>query len=171
MVFLSAGHSLTDPGAVANGRREADIAREFRNMVELYLRRDGIEVSIDGKDDSDNWPLSKAAQEAKRHKVAVEFHCNSTDSESATGCETLSGPDDMRLGASLSAAAAAALNLRDRGAKPENSGQHSRLAFVRAGGIILEILFIPNASDLAAYDARKWLAAKAVAGVIREQVQ
>jgi N-acetylmuramoyl-L-alanine amidase len=66
----------------------------------------------------------------------------------------------------LCKAVADALRITNRGAKPENSGQHTRLAFVRAGGIILELLFITNAGDLEAYDARKWLAASAVADVL-----
>ena len=47
-VFVSAGHSDTDPGAVALGRREADIAVEFRNMVAFYLQRSGIPHELDG---------------------------------------------------------------------------------------------------------------------------
>ena len=58
------------------------------------------------------------------------------------------------------------LGIRDRGAKPENAGQHHRLAFVRSGGIIVELFFLTNPSDMAAYDARKWMAAREVAAVL-----
>ena len=44
MIFLSAGHSTTDSGAVAFGRREADIAVEFRNIVSYYLLMAGIRL-------------------------------------------------------------------------------------------------------------------------------
>lgn len=80
--------------------------------------------------------------------------------------EVLSAPKDKGLANRLSAAVAGALKLRDRGAKGEGSGQHSRLAFVQAGGLIVELFFITNRDDLKAYYDRKWLAAKAVADVL-----
>lgn len=166
MIFLSAGHSNTDPGAVAFGRKEADIAVEFRNIVSFYLSRDGIAHELDGKG-TDNLPLAATVKRTKQIQgIEIEFHCNAAANASATGCETLQGPKDTALGSKLCEAISGALKIRNRGAKPENSGQHSRLAFVQAGGIIVELLFITNRNDLAAYDARKWLAAKAVAEVI-----
>lgn len=164
-IFVSAGHGGSDPGAVANGRKEADIAVEFRNMVAFYLQREGFKVGMDGKD-TENLPLKYAAASAKGYGIAVEFHCNAAASESARGVETLSGPKDMELGERIALAIAFALDIYNRGAKPEGAGQHSRLAFVKAGGIIVELLFITNRHDLAAYDARKWIAAKAVADVL-----
>lgn len=169
-IFVSAGHSDVDPGAVAFGRKEADIAVEFRNMVAFYLQREGAPHELDGKG-TQNLPLKQAAASAKRHPIAVEFHCNAAASASATGAETLSGPGNMALGELLSSSIAGALRIRNRGAKDEQSGQHSRLAFVQAGGIIVELLFITNAADLAAYDARKWLAAQAVANVLIDKAK
>ena len=163
-VFLSAGHSNVDPGACAFGRREADITVEFRNMVAFYLQREGIPHQLDGQG-TDNYPLPRAAQLAREADIAVEFHCNASSGQ-AGGCEALSDTGDSALAGELCKAVADALRISNRGAKPENSGQHSRLAFVRAGGIILELFFITNVGDLQAYDARKWLAAAAVADVL-----
>lgn len=168
-VFLSAGHSNSDPGAVAFGRKESEIAVEFRNIVSFYLSRDGIKHELDGQG-TGNMPLSQAVKIAARHDIAVEFHCNAAGSPSASGTEVLSRATDKALAEKLSIAVSSALGIRNRGAKPENAGQHSRLAFIQAGGLIVELLFITNASDLAAYDARKWLAARAVAEVIRAAV-
>jgi N-acetylmuramoyl-L-alanine amidase len=175
-LYLSAGHSNTDPGAVAHGRREADIAVEFRNLVLFYVDRHNdqlraragfgpvnvIRTGTDGTG-TDNLPLRTAAANARSYDIAVEFHCNAAGATSATGAETLSGPKDMALGARICEALARGLDIRNRGAKPENAGQHHRLAFVQAGGIIVELFFITNPGDLARYDARKWLAARAVA--------
>ena len=165
-ILLSAGHSETDPGAVAQGRREADIAVEFRNIVSFYLMRDGIAHAMDGHG-TRNYPLSEAVKLAAMRDIAVEFHCNAGPA-SAHGAEVLAGPDDMQFAARLSRAVAQGLGIRDRGAKPENAGQHSRLAFVRAGGVIVELFFLTNRADLTAYYNRKWLAARNVAGVIAE---
>lgn len=169
-ILLSAGHSNTDPGAVAQGRREADIAVEFRNLVSFYLMRDGIPHVTDGKG-TDNYPLRQSAKMAALYDVAVEFHCNAAGTDKASGTEVLAGPDDMKLAAKLSAAIAGALKIPSRGAKPENAGQHHRLAFVQAGGVIVELFFLTSRVDMKAYYDRKWLAAKAVAGVLAGAVQ
>lgn len=167
-IFVSAGHSDTDPGAVANGRREADIAVEFRNIVAFYLQRAGVPHELDGSG-TQNLPLREAAKRARSHDLAVEFHCNAAGSIGATGAECLSAPGDKALAARISAALARGLGIRDRGAKPENAGQHHRLAFVQAGGIVVELFFLTNPADLAAYDGRKWLAARAVADALTEE--
>lgn len=166
-VLISAGHSNTDPGAVANGRREADIAVDFRNILVTCLADLGIKAGTDGKG-KDNLPLREAVKLAKGKDIAIEVHLNAAANPTASGVETLSGPEDMRLGAKLCAAISEALNIKNRGAKPENAGQHHRLAFVQAGGIILELFFITNPNDLAAYDGRKWPLARAVAKVIED---
>lgn len=178
-IFLSAGHGGTDPGATtiqplgydALGaplqllRREADIAVEFRNLVAFYLQRDGIPHELDGHG-TQNLPLREAVVKARRHPIGVEFHTNSFSSPTATGTEVLCAAKDRGLAAEISAAIARALVIRDRGAKPENAGQHHRLAFVQAGGMVVELFFLSNPSDLAQYDGRKWLAARDVAAVL-----
>lgn len=164
-IFVSAGHSGTDPGAVAFRRKEADIAVEFRNLVSFYLLRAGVPHELDGEG-TENLPLREAVVKARKHPIGVEFHCNAAAAAAATGVECLSAPKDTALSTKICKALADSLGIRNRGAKPENAGQHHRLAFVQAGGIIVELFFITNAADLAAYDAKKWLAAEAVSEVL-----
>jgi N-acetylmuramoyl-L-alanine amidase len=166
-VLISAGHSNTDPGADAFGRREADIATEFRTILVKCLADLGIQAETDGKG-RENLPLREAVKLAKGKDVAIEIHLNASANATASGVETISGPEDMQLGAKLCAAVSQSLNIKNRGAKPENAGQHHRLAFVQAGGIILELFFLTNPNDLAAYDGRKWPLARAVAQVIED---
>lgn len=165
MIFLSAGHSSIDPGAVAFNRKEADIAVEFRNLVAFYLMQAKIPHVLDGKG-SENLPLAQTVKQIGRNRPALEFHCNAAGTALATGVEALSSAKDFPLAEKLCAAIAGGLGIRNRGAKAENAGQHHRLAFVQAGGIIVELFFLTNATDLAAYDARKWLAARDVAAVL-----
>lgn len=164
-MYLSAGHSTKDPGAVSFGRKEADIAVEFRNLVSSELSAQKIRHELDGVG-PDNLPLVETVKFSKKHRTSVEFHCNASDNARATGVEILCGPKDNDIAAKLCQALATTLAIRNRGVKPENAGQHHRLAFVQAGGMIVELFFISNPTDLAAYDARKHLAAKAVAGIL-----
>jgi len=167
-IFLSAGHSNADPGACAFGRTEAGIVTEVRNMVAFYLQRAGVPVELDG-DGEINLPLNKAIAMARKHPLAVEFHCNAAATPAAAGVETLSKPSGAKLGAALCSAIATVMDTKNRGAKGEGSGQHSRLGFVSTGnGIIVELFFITNPTELATYDAKKWLLAKAIADVLRQ---
>lgn len=167
-IYLSAGHSNSDPGATAYGRKEADIAVEFRNMVSFYLTRAGVPHKMDGTG-THNLPLRETVAITRNiDGVEVEFHCNAASSTQATGVETLQQPKNINLGNAICSAISKALGIRNRGAKPENAGQHHRLAFVQAGGIIVELFFITNTSDIRAYEERKWVAASAVADVLIE---
>lgn len=164
-LFLSAGHSTKDPGAVGNGLREADVAVEMRNIVSFCLTQLSVPHVLDGKQ-LENVPLKNAIAQARKHQIAVEFHCNAAANPSARGVETLSGPKDMKMGAALCKAIAETLPTKNRGAKPENSGQHARLGFVQAGGLILELFFISNAEDVDGYTYKKWLVGRKIAEVL-----
>ncbi len=165
-MFISAGHSESDPGAVAFGRREADIAVEFRNILSFYLQRDKIPHELDGFG-TVNMPLREVVKRSRKHVLSVEIHCNAGP-PTATGVEVLCRQKDFYTGTAICRAIADALQIRNRGVKPEDSGQHKRLAFIEAGGIIVELFFLTNTSDLARYDARKWVAARDVARVLIE---
>ena len=178
-ILLSAGHSDSDPGVTTvlkDSRgvpvviREEDIGTDMRNMVGFYLGAAGIAYRMDGAG-KENLPLTTAAKIARTVNIALEFHTNGVVNPAATGAEVLAGPKDMKLAARVSAAIADALGIRDRGAKPENAGHHSKLAFVGAGGLIVELFFLSNPDDLARWNARKWLVARAVADILIEEAR
>lgn len=157
-VFVSAGHSNTDPGAIgrttAGGQiQEAKFVMAVRDAVSELLALRKIPHDTDGGR-GDNRPLREAVTEARAKGVdgpRVEFHLNSLEGErgkAATGIEVLARPEHKALAQSLAAAVqgATGLPLRgDKGWKPENSGQHHRLAFIsNAGGMICELGFVSN---------------------------
>lgn len=169
-LFVSAGHSHTDPGAVGNGHTEADIVLAFRDAVCDELDAKGIHYGADGRRGV-NMRLRQAIDMAKHHDVAIEFHCNAFSDPRATGVETLSALDDMPLGAALCEAISDTMDIPNRGAKGEGSGQHSRLGFVsKGGGIIVELFFISNPDDMAAYYRHRPALAQAVARVLIDEV-
>ena len=171
VITVTAGHSNQDPGAVNGLFREADIAQEMRNMVALYLRQKDIAVKTDGEGKG-NLPLPAAIKLISGSKAAVEFHCNAFPKPTAGGCEALSQPKDRALSQRLCKAVSDVMGIPTRGTdggwKGEGSGPHSRLGYVRNGGIILELFFISNPTELAVWQDKKWLVAKAVAEVLAE---
>jgi N-acetylmuramoyl-L-alanine amidase len=172
-VTITAGHGGSDPGAVNGNVTEAEIATDMRNMIKLYLERKGVTVRTDGKG-SDNQSLTNAIRLISGSKVAIELHCNAFSKPSAGGVEALAQPKDKTLCQKLCKAVSRVMGVSIRGAeggfKSEGSGQHSRLGYVRNGGIILELFFISNPVELQTYQARKWLVARELADVIAAHV-
>ena len=172
-ITITAGHSNTDPGAVNGSDREADIAQDMRNIVASILRADyGLEVKTDGEGKG-NMPLREAVKLIKGSRLAVEFHTNAAANKTATGIEALSTPKSKAACQRICAAVAAASGWKLRGEggyKPDNAGQHSRLAYAQAGGIILEPFFISNDADLALWKQTKWRICRAVAEAIAAEV-
>ena len=173
IIVLTAGHSNTDPGAVNGSDREADIAQDIRNIVASILRDDyGLTVRTDGEGKG-NMPLREAVKLIRGSDVAVEFHTNAAANKAATGVEALSTPKNKRWCQVLSRAVADATGWKlrgDGGFKPDNAGQHSRLAYAQAGGIVFEPFFISNDAGLKLFKERKWAICRAIATAIAMEV-
>lgn len=167
-IFISAGHGAGDPGAVGFGRTEEAVVLDFRDLVAHYLNVAGVPYTMDGMK-GNNLALRDAVKLVRPEDVAVEFHLNAAASAAATGVETLGTAKTQKLGERICAATSERLGIKNRGAKGEDSGQHSRLAFVQAGGLIAELFFLSNRSDLEAYNAKKWLLAKDIAALLIEE--
>lgn len=169
IICLTAGHSNTDPGACNGSDREADLAQDMRNIISSILRNDyGLIVRTDGEGKG-NMPLRDAVKLIRGSDVAIEFHTNAAVSKAATGIEALSTPKNKRWCQALSKAVAKATGWKLRGEdgfKPDNAGQHSRLAYAQAGGIVFEPFFISNDADLKQFKERKWVICRAVADAI-----
>jgi N-acetylmuramoyl-L-alanine amidase len=175
-IALTAGHSDIDPGAV-NPRlklREEDLATELRDMIAFQLRQAGHEVLEDGPDGK-NQSLSDAVKLAAQSDIAVEIHFNASDNPKASGVETISNnhPKNKRLAIDMSCMIAGALKSKLRGTAgwiPQEKSQHKRLAFVQAGGLIVEVAFISNDADMMFFLGRKSTVADAIVDAILHEI-
>ncbi|EXE13925.1 putative N-acetylmuramoyl-L-alanine amidase domain protein [Acinetobacter sp. 983759] len=169
-VTVTAGHSNVDPGAVNGKFKEAELVTNFRNAVAYYLKSSGISIKTDGVGTTNN-PLASAIKLIKGSSVAVEFHLNAASSSQANGIETIALPKDKKLAQDLSKAVAAALGSRLRGNEgwiDQSQSARGKLGFISNGGLIVELGFISNEDEISRFNARYWLAAKAVADVLIE---
>lgn len=158
VIVITAGHSNKDPGAVNGKRTEADIVLEMRNIVSRMLTERGYIVLTDGEGTVNN-SLREAVKLIPKGFLALEFHLNAAANKLAGGVEALAHSKYKSFCKDLCGGISTILGSKVRGGeggwKSEDSGQHSRLAYVSNGGIILETFFISNEAELLAYDERK----------------
>lgn len=173
-IIISAGHSNGEPGAVAkSGVRESDLALQLRNRVATILRADSqFRVLTDGRD-GENRPLRDAVQIVKANPtaLAIEIHFNADGQSSVKGVEVLSKPRHKLTAQQLAFAIAEITGSPLRGVlgwKADNSGQHHRLAFCEAGGLIVEVEFISNPNALAFYLEHANEVATSLANALRD---
>lgn len=172
-IVLTAGHNNKDSGAVSKDQKwtEAKIVTDLRNRVKTILEADGYTVITDGKGE-ENLILSKAVALIPMGEVAIELHLNAAVSEQANGIEALAKSNLKSKCQTLCKSISDDMKYKIRGAdggwKSTDSGQHSRLAFCEAGGIILEVFFISNKAELDSYINNPDRVAKAIADAIKK---
>ncbi len=167
-ILISAGHGAADPGACAHGHTEAAIALEMRDLVATRLLEMHHTVLTDGGK-GENLPLRQSLTLVKGTDLAVELHCNAAANAHATGVEVIAPPARKVVAQRIARAIAAETGPKLRGEAgwiDQSQSQHAKLAFVQAGGLIVELVFISNAADLKAFFAAKERVAMALAGAI-----
>lgn len=168
-IAITAGHSNTDPGAVYSGVKEADFCADMRNYVAYYLKHWGQKEVITDGEGRTNAPLSEAIRLARQVDISVEFHLNAAISKAAYGIEVLTLPRNKRLAQDIAKAiqSVTGSQLRgDKGFKDQSAGQHKRLGFAQAGGLVVELEFLSNPQRFNILQEKRWLVAKAIAEVI-----
>lgn len=164
-ITVTAGHGEGDPGASYAGLTEAELMAELRDMVATRLRGMGHEVRQDGIGKV-NRALTYAMHLIAGSSVAIELHTNAAANPAATGVEVIALPEQRFAAERLARAIAHTLGLRLRGQGgwiDQSMSARGRLGFVSRGGMVVEVFFLSNPNDLAAYLARREAVADAIA--------
>jgi len=176
MIYISAGHHFNpagaDPGAVANGYREADLTRELRDLITEELDRLGVKYITDKDSETLQQYLSRIKPGSG--SVLCDLHFNAAG-PSAQGVEVLVRNDADELSRSLAKKmcdmAVTTCGFKNRGVKTEADSHRGRLAVLNtASGISVlpEICFISSKEDLKKYHERKKELAKHYARLLKE---
>lgn len=173
-IYISAGHSNTDPGAINPmlNLREADLTRGLRNLVVEKLTWMGATVRSDGNG-TDNYKRNTAiAEAAKCDGLKLDIHFNAGP-ETAQGVECFSDPAEKAIAQELSKAIADVLGspLRgDAGWKGRTESQHGLRGLVwldkLRGSLLIEVCFISNPREVQFYLANIDRVAQAIADVL-----
>ena len=170
--LISAGHGGTDPGGVGHGHTEAAVCLDLRDRVAARLRAMRHTVRTDGGTGV-NWTLAQALTLIRGTDLAVELHCNGWTTATATGVEVISLPRHKAAAQRLARAIASATGQRlrgDGGWIDQSQSARGRLAFVNAGGLIAEVVFISNAADLQRFLSARDRVADAIAAAMVAKV-
>src|SRR5690606_5445362 len=155
MIFLSAGHHDKDPGAIANGVKEADLTVELRDLSFQELIKIGANVTMDKNFETLSQYLARIKPGSG--SVVCEIHFNAAAPQ-ATGVETIvkagASAAEKRLAERINSLVGNATGLVNRGVKDETQSHRGRLAILhtKAGiSVLPEICFITNKNDLQLY--------------------
>lgn len=168
--FLSAGHHRKDPGAVANGYKEADLNIDFRDLVVAECKKLGLKVITDNDDETLSQYLNRI--KTGNGSVVLEFHFDAA-SPTATGTTALIEAEadryDKAFAQEIVNLTSEVLGIRNRGVKSEKESSRGTLGLMREEGIIclLELGFITNSDDIKAYQKNKKELAWKMASIIK----
>ncbi len=174
-IIISAGHGGNDPGAVANGYTERDLAIEFRELLVKELLLLGVKPLIDDNKNALVQTLQWLKGVLKSDKtVCIDIHWNAAIPK-ARGTEIII-PDKPSLFESSFAKEILDVfvsnGFTSRGVKTESQTARKRLGWMRplAENILIEMAFLTNTLDLELYKMVKYKLAKELAVVIKKSL-
>ncbi|MEA5534941.1 N-acetylmuramoyl-L-alanine amidase [Crocosphaera sp. XPORK-15E] len=181
-IFISAGHSLGDPGAsTAIGTTESQEMMKTRQLIIDELKAKNYQENVDFFSVPDTYSLGQTIQwinqRAKPGDVALEIHGNAANGNAkGTECFYIFGNAQRKenakllLKALLDEVPKLKTHGGDNGAKPDTESHPGSLAFCRQVSIpslLLELCFVDNAQDMDLLrDNRKRFAQGIVNGLI-----
>ena len=169
-IIISAGHGGNDPGAVANGYTERDLAIEFRELLVKELLLLGVKPLIDDNKNALKQTLAWLTGKYSSKDILLDIHWNAASSK-ARGTEVIV-PDNASIFENNFAKnilnVFVSNGFVNRGVKPESQTARKRLGWMRppAENILIEMGFITNLLDINLYQNLKYKLAKESAFVI-----
>lgn len=180
-LFLDAGHSLNDSGAVAVHQgityKESDLSIALRNAMLQVLEKDAEGFRTIHDSDNHNLVRTCAAAKAKLQKGdwLCSLHFNA-GSATASGVEVFVAEDASAsaktLGQMLCNLIATELNIPNRGVKSETESTHKRLGILHCSthALLIEVCFISSESDMSKYLAKQATLAQQMATTIAKHI-
>ena len=173
-IIISAGHGGNDPGAVANGYTERDLAIEFRELLVKELLLLGVKPLIDDNKNALKQTLAWLTGKYSSKDILLDIHWNAASSK-ARGTEVIV-PDNASVFENNFAKnilnVFVSNGFVNRGVKPESQTARKRLGWMRppAENILVEMGFITNLLDINLYQNLKYKLAKESAFVIHKSL-
>ena len=158
-VFGGVGHGGIDPGAVANGLREADINLDIALAWESEMKRHGVEVKL-SRNNNENDDLNEEVRECNAYNpdIAIDFHTNAGGGDGFEAYHSICGGTGKTLALNIEKEVVA-IGQNSRGIKTRtNSSGKDYYGFIRntkCPAVIIECAFIDNSKDISIVDTKE----------------
>ncbi|MFR1688210.1 MAG: N-acetylmuramoyl-L-alanine amidase [Massilimicrobiota timonensis] len=155
-VFIGVGHGGSDPGAVANGKKEKDMTLKIAKACNDYLKACGVSTKMSRtKDENDDVNEEVRECNAFNPNLAIDCHINAGGGDGFEAYYTIGGGTGKTLAKNIESYVKSA-GQNSRGIKTKkNSSGNDYYAFIRntkAPAVICELGFVDNKTDLKAFD-------------------
>lgn len=184
-LFLVAGHSHADSGAVANhafeagpiNLRENDLTIELRNLLYTDLSQlIGYNIFKDNDGDSLSVLLGKLRHGTGANDLVIDLHFNAASNKAATGVEIFVKDNatdfEKKLALEVSDTISRTLDITNRGVKTQIQSNRGRLGIfnIPANVILVEVCFLSNKSDMKSYIKNKHILVSRLSDKIAELI-
>lgn len=153
--FISAGHNNADPGSVSNGYKEAEITKIIRDAIYQNASRKD-EIILDKDFETNRQYQSRIKPGAG--SVIFDIHMNAAANKQTSGVECFVNKKDFanknsnsyKMADEFCKSFSEILGISNRGVKPENTSQHSRIGILNLGAgiaVLCEVGFITNLAE------------------------
>lgn len=173
--YVSAGHNNADPGAVANGYKEADITKIIRDSIVDHSEDKNIIVDKD-------WETNKQYQtriKPASGSVVFDIHLNAAVSNTTRGVECYVNKKDFenknsnsyKMANEVNVFLSETLGIKNRGVKPENNSQHTRIGILNLGSgisVLVEVDFITGNGAVESIVSFKDVIGKGLAKILKK---
>ncbi|WP_312090115.1 N-acetylmuramoyl-L-alanine amidase [Chryseobacterium sp.] len=173
--YLSAGHNNSDPGAVANGYKEADVTKIIRDSIAENSSATDMVLDKD-------WETNRQYQgriKPGSGSVLLDVHLNAAANPTTRGVESYINKKDFADKNSMSSKMADEINkflsitlgISNRGVKPENNSQHSSIGILNLGAgcaVLVEVDFITGKDAVDNILKNKDIIGKGIAKILKK---
>lgn len=173
-ILLIAGHGAGDPGAVANGYKEADITREIVKLLKPQLDN---YANVTIADTSRNWYAflkNGGSFDFSQYDYVIEFHLNAAKKEAQAdgqtkGTEIYITTSEKTHGVETEIVKGISnIGFKNRGVKRYNWTVIQRAKMYGVSSALLEVCFIDDIDDMKLYQSKKAEVIKAIEnGIIK----
>lgn len=172
-ILLIAGHGQGDPGATANGYKEAELTREVVNLLKPRLDN-YADVTI--ADTTKNWykyeNRSKFDFTPYDYVLEIHFNAGANDTKgnrATTGTEIYITTSEKTHGVETNIVNnISSIGFKNRGVKRKNFTVIQHAKYLGVSSALLEVCFVDDIDDMKLYQSKKSEVIKAVAdGIIK----
>lgn len=155
MIYIVAGHSNSDSGAISNGLKEADLTKRIRDLIYTRIKELQPKALVTKDDDKDTLSqvIAKIKPKITSKDVLLDIHYNAATPK-ATGVECFvsdnASAKSKELADVIATTTSTITGINNRGVKKESQSARGRLGILnmKCTAVLWEVAFISNPSDI-----------------------